>query len=120
MIVRSIFWLAGAISLTLGVIGIFLPVLPTTPFVLLAAVCWARASPRFHSYLHRHRYFGPMIQNWEANRAIPRRAKYLAWSMMAASCLMLLWRFPNQWWIGVISGMICLATGIWMSRLPDA
>ncbi|MDO4641339.1 MAG: YbaN family protein [Neisseria sp.] len=118
--VRSIFWLAGAISLALGVIGIFLPVLPTTPFVLLAAVCWARASPRLHGYLHGHRYFGSMIQNWEAKRAIPRRAKYLAWSMMAVSCLMLFWRFPQRWWMGAIASVICLATGIWMSRLPDA
>ena len=95
MIVRSLFWVLGAIALGLGILGIFLPVLPTTPFVLLAAACWARASPRFHRWLHQHHYFGPMVQNWERNRSVPRRAKYLAYSMMTASCLMLLWRFPG-------------------------
>lgn len=120
MIVRSVFWLFGAIALALGILGIFLPVLPTTPFVLLAAVCWARASPRFHRWLHQHRYFGPMIQNWERNRAIPRRAKYLAWTMMTVSCTIMFVRFPEQWWIGAAASVICLASGIWMSRLPDA
>ncbi|MDO5059604.1 MAG: YbaN family protein, partial [Neisseria sp.] len=61
---RPIFWLFGAIAFSLGVIGIFLPVLPTTPFILLAAACWAKASPRFHQWLLNHRYFGPMVADW--------------------------------------------------------
>ena len=120
MILRWLFWTAGAVSLLLGIIGIVLPVLPTTPFVLLAAACWARASPRFHSWLHRHPYFGSMVQNWEEKRAVPRRAKYLAYTMMTASCLMMLYRFPDQWWITTGAAAICLASAVWMSRLPDA
>lgn len=120
MIVRSVFWLFGAVALLLGIAGIFLPVLPTTPFVLLAAVCWARASPRFHRRLHRHPYFGPILKNWENNRAVPRRAKYLAWGMMTVSCLILFWRFPEKWWMGAAAAAVCLVSGIWMARLPDA
>lgn len=120
MIMRPLLWLAGAVALALGVIGIFLPVLPTTPFVLLAAACWAKASPRFHRWLHAHHYFGPMVQNWEARRAVPKKAKYLAFSMMTFSCLLLLWRFPAQWWIAAVSALFCFSVAVWMWRLPDA
>lgn len=120
MITRTLFWIAGAAALLLGIIGIFLPVLPTTPFVLLAAACWTRASPRFHRWLKQHRRFGPIIENWETRRAIPRRAKYLAWGMMTISCTIMFWRFPDQLWIGLTASAICLASGLWMATLPDA
>ncbi|WP_255758846.1 YbaN family protein [Neisseria lisongii] len=120
MILRYIFWTFGAIALLLGIIGIFLPVLPTTPFVLLAAACWAKVSPKFHRWLKQHRYFGPMVQNWESRRAVPRKAKYLAFSMMAVSCAMLFWRFPQYWWLGAACSLVCITTALWMWRLPDA
>ena len=59
--VRYALLMAGFLSLALGTIGIFLPLLPTTPFVLLAAVCFAKASPRFHNWLLQHRTFGPIV-----------------------------------------------------------
>lgn len=118
--INGFLWIFGAVSLLLGIIGAFLPVMPTVPFVLLTAACWGRASPRFHAWLHAHRYFGPMVRNWEERRAIPRRAKYLAWTMMTLSCLMLFFRLPQQWWIGAVVSLVCLSVGVWMSRLPDA
>lgn len=119
-LINAILWLVGAIALVLGLIGAVLPVMPTTPFILVTAACWGRASPRFHRWLHRHRFFGPMVRNWEERRAIPRRAKYLAWSMMTLSCIGLLWRFPERWYVGVITSVICLSVGLWMAKLPDA
>ncbi|WP_329574428.1 YbaN family protein [Kingella kingae] len=120
MLMNALLWLIGAISLLLGIIGIVLPVLPTTPFILLTAACWARASPRFHRWLHQHRYFGPMVQNWEERRAVPRRAKYLAWRMMTLSCTWLLIQFPQRWYVGASTAAVCLCVGLWMKSLPDA
>lgn len=80
---RETIWnLLGFISLALGVIGIFLPLLPTTPFLLLSAFCWSRGSEKFHHWLTHHRVLGPPIENWQKNRAIPLKVKFVATGMM--------------------------------------
>ncbi len=72
-------WLAfGLISFALGIIGIFLPLLPTTPLMLLAAFCFARGSQRLHDWLTGHPRFGPPIEAWRRHGAISRGAKQLA------------------------------------------
>lgn len=75
----------GHLFLVVGVIGVFLPVLPTTPFILLAAFCYERGSPRFHLLLLENRYVGPYIRNWKESGSIPLRAKVIAVSMIAMS-----------------------------------
>jgi uncharacterized protein len=71
-----IFWFGlGSIALTLGALGVILPLLPTTPFVLVAAFAFARSSPRIHKWLLRNRAFGPLINDWRKYGAIGRRAK---------------------------------------------
>ncbi|WP_136658045.1 YbaN family protein [Nitratireductor sp. XY-223] len=78
-------WLAaGCVSLALGIIGIPLPLLPTTPFLLLAAFCFARGSERLHSWLVNHPRLGPPIRDWETHRAISRRGKTMAMIAIAA------------------------------------
>jgi uncharacterized membrane protein YbaN (DUF454 family) len=77
--------LIGHTSMALGFVGIFVPLLPTTPFVLLAAVCYSRSSERFNTWIHEHERFGPMIHAWREHRAISVRAKIAAALMVLAS-----------------------------------
>lgn len=115
---RVILWCVGAISLALGVAGIFLPLLPTTPFVLLTAACWARASPRFHRRLLDHPRFGPLIYNWERHRSLPRRAKITAIVLMAISVGLSAYLVRDKLWLQLTIAGIVLAIAVWLWRLP--
>ena len=78
-------WLVvGLLALVLGAIGIALPLLPTTPFILLAAFAFAQSSEKLHQWLLDHNVFGPLIDNWQQHGAISRRAKVLSVVTMAA------------------------------------
>jgi len=74
-IARSMWLLAGWVSLVVGLIGVVVPLLPTTPFILLAAFCFQRGSERLHRWLTHHPRFGPLITDWRERGAIPRTAK---------------------------------------------
>ncbi len=92
-ILRFLLNLSGFLCLILAVIGIVLPLLPTVPFVLLAAICFTQSSPRFHQWLHQHRYFGPILDDYQAGRGIPRtarnRAIALIWGSMCLSMVII-------------------------------
>jgi uncharacterized membrane protein YbaN (DUF454 family) len=79
----NIFQLLGFVFLGTAILGVFLPLLPTTPFVLLAAACFARSSEKWHQWMLRNKTFGPMIRDWEQNRCIPCRIKLVAVISMA-------------------------------------
>lgn len=74
---RFLFLCAGVVSLTCGIVGIITPILPTTPFVLLSAFCFARGSTRFHAWLTTHRVFGPMIDRYRTF-GVPPKTKAVA------------------------------------------
>ena len=81
-------WLVvGLLALALGAIGIALPLLPTTPFILVAAFAFAQSSEKLHQWLLDHNVFGPLIDNWQRHGAISRRAKVLSVVSMAALLL---------------------------------
>lgn len=74
-LLRGLLLSLGTAALVVGVIGIAVPLLPTTPFLLLTAACYARASARLYHWLMNHRWFGPTLRAWRDHRAIPRRVK---------------------------------------------
>jgi uncharacterized membrane protein YbaN (DUF454 family) len=88
---RRLYLCLGYASLALGLVGIFLPVLPTTPFVLLAVWCFSRSHPALADRLYSHPSFGPLLTTWRDQKAIPRRAKVYALSMLALSYGAILW-----------------------------
>lgn len=81
-VVKGLWIAGGSLSVALGVIGIFFPVLPTTPFLLLAAFCYARSSQRFYDWLLNNRWFGAYIRNYREGRGIPLTEKILAISSL--------------------------------------
>ena len=117
---RLVMMVSGCISLILGIIGIFLPLLPTTPFVLLAACCFSKSSPRLHSWLMNQPRLGPMIQNWEQQGSISQNAKVTSTVLMIGmfGVTFLFINLPLM-----LKGMlVCIATGvlyfIWTRPLP--
>ncbi|WFF38815.1 YbaN family protein [Moraxella nasibovis] len=119
--VRWAFFLLGFVFLGLGILGVVLPGLPTTVFILLAGYCWAKSSRRFYGYLLGHKIFGKMLRDWEERRAMPRFAKYLAWGMMTVSCAIMFYQLPDDMlWLAVMVSVLCVAVAVWMAKLPDA
>lgn len=117
-VARLGWWLLAYASVAMGFIGIFLPVLPTVPFVLLAAFAAARGSQRLHRWLLGHRRFGPMIHDWQAHGAVSRRAKRLATLMMGLSALLMLVLMPDRRF--AIPGIVAMAlVDLWLWRRPE-
>lgn len=88
---RHLYLVLGLGFVALGFIGVFLPVLPTVPFLIVAAACFARSNDRLNRWLRDHRRFGPMIAEWEAHRVIPPRAKLISSLAMAGSLAWMIW-----------------------------
>lgn len=117
---NAIYVTLAAISFALGVIGLFLPVMPTTCFMLAAVWLASRGSPRFANWIRNHPRFGPPIQSWERERAIPKHAKIMAVVMLSVSCAII--AFTVSHWplkIGLIVGLSGLAVWIVTRPLPS-
>jgi uncharacterized membrane protein YbaN (DUF454 family) len=108
----------GLLALGLGVAGIFLPLLPTVPFVLLAAFCFARSNARWERRLLDHPVFGPHIRNWRSNGAISRRGKAAAAIAFAASAAIGLVFLDLPW--ALVPLLAALIGGSWVLTRPDS
>ena len=84
---RYLLMVLGSVALALGVAGIFLPLLPTTPFLLLAAALYFRSSPQLYEWLLSHKHLGPYIRNFRENKAIPLRVKIVSVSLVWVTLL---------------------------------
>ena len=94
---RYVLFACGCLSVVLGVSGIFLPVLPTTPFLLLAAACFARSSQRFYLWLVLHPRLGPWVRDYLEGQGIPRKGKVWALILMWSSISFSIWIVPLLW-----------------------
>nr|WP_272492707.1 YbaN family protein [Pseudomonas sp. TMW22091] len=106
---RYVLFAIGWLSVTLGVIGIFLPVLPTTPFLLLAAACFARSSPRFYQWLVDHPRLGPWIRDYLDGNGIPLKGKVYAIGLMWLSIGLSCYLVPLLWARGfMLTSAVCV------------
>jgi hypothetical protein len=106
--VRALLWVCGVAALFLAALGVVLPGLPTTPFVLVAGACFVRASPQAHAWLLRNRLFGPLLREWEEHRSVPRRIKVFALVSMLLLASVSVWFFAGRPWVqaAILGGML--------------
>lgn len=113
--IRFAWLLAGTISLITGIVGIVVPLLPTTPFVLLAAWCYSRGCARCERWMLDHPRLGPMVRDWRSHRAVPLRAKQLATVMMTFGSWMAWQSMPRYPWLPAV---LCACVAAWLWSLP--
>jgi len=117
--VRGVLITAGMLCVALGVIGIFVPLLPTTPFMLLAAACFARSSRRFHDWLLANRTFGPLIHEWQRYRSIPFSTKITAIVLMTITLGISVVFFVEPLWLKFMLALLGLVLALWLYRIPS-
>ncbi|MDX1303205.1 YbaN family protein [Photobacterium sp.] len=117
LIKRTILVICGWLCVVLGVTGIFLPLLPTTPFLLLASACFMRGSPRLSRWLHKHPHLGPVLINWHENRALSPTVKRRANISIVLSFALSVTLVPHLWHkiMLIVIGATLL---LWFNRLP--
>ncbi len=116
---RVAFIALGMIALGLGIAGVVLPVLPTTPFVLLAAACFARGSQRFHEWLLTHPLFGPIIIEWNEYGSIPWRTKIVAIVLMSTTLTVSTVFFIEPHWLQAALALLGMLLAAWLYRVPS-
>lgn len=118
-VLRWLLQAAALLFLLLGLIGVVVPGMPTTVFILLAAWAAARGSPRLHGWLMAHRLFGPMLRDWHNGGTVSRRAKWSATAMMVP-CAVLVFVTARAPWLAALA-IVCMAGVLaWLWRRPEA
>lgn len=115
---RFALYLLALIFLALGIIGIFVPGMPTTVFILMSAWAAARSSPRLHEWLRQHKLFGSILRNWEAGGFVSRKAKRTA-SITMAICALIMIAAGAPWWATALASFCMLCVSIWLWQRPE-
>lgn len=114
---RIVLLTLGWLAIVLGILGIVLPLVPTTPFMLLAAWCFARSSPRFHDWLLWRSPFGRYIRHWQQHRGMPPGAKSRAMIVIVITFAVSLWLVP-LWWVRVMLIIMLAVLLLFIGRMP--
>ena len=117
--VRLTFVVFGTAFVVLALVGVFLPVLPTTPFLLLAAACYARASTRFYNWLLNNQTLGPTLLEWRQHRSLPHRTKLRAIFLMALTFGISILFFVRQLPLQLVLAVVGVVLGIFLYRIPS-
>lgn len=118
-IIRGLLIVVGTICLVLGVIGIVLPIVPTTPFLLAAAACYLRSSKRLHQWLLNNKWVGAYIKNYQEGKGIPLKTKIIAISTLWITLLFSAFFVVNHlWFVQVILLVIAVGVSVHILRLP--
>ncbi|HHI76626.1 MAG TPA: DUF454 domain-containing protein [Gammaproteobacteria bacterium] len=115
---RHAFLALGWLCVGLGILGVFLPLMPTTVFLLIAAWAFARSSPRWHRWLREHPRFGGLVRGWEEHHAMPARAKLVAWLALGLSWAGTALVFGPLSWAALIGGICIAGVAIYIAHLP--
>ena len=117
-LVRAFFFVAGTVSLVLGAVGIVLPVLPTTPFLLLALACYLRSSERMTHWMLNNKYFGKYIRNYKEGKGIPLKTKLFALTILWATIVFSTFFIIPMLIVQIILFAVAAAVTIHLTRLP--
>lgn len=117
---KKFFWkILGFISLGFAYIGVITPGIPYSPFIVFAAYCFAKGSPKMHAWLYNHKLFGPFLTNWGEKRVFPLKMKYFMLGMMSLSLVLMYTSGVKP--IGVISTAVFMAlVAVWAWRYPSS
>ena len=114
IIIKYILILAGLTALGFGIIGIFLPVLPTIPFLLLAGLCFVNTSPKLHKWLYSNRFFGKLLKDYHEKKHIPMKVKIFSVSLLWASILFSAFYLidKDRWLIRILLIIVAIAVSL--------
>jgi uncharacterized membrane protein YbaN (DUF454 family) len=118
--VKKFLWTClGFVSLGMAYVGVVTPGIPYSCFIVFAAYCFSKGSPRMHAWLYQHKLFGPFLTNWGEKRIFPRRMKYFMLFMMSSSLSIML--FSGVKPIGILSTAVFMACiAVWTWRFPGS